>query len=155
MSIHLCGTISRNTLASSIIPDIAITFDRVQINSVEKYYNAESLSTLCNQSSLIVQHRGTSNFDSPYSDFCDLLYDPSAGRGEHPDEWPIVNPPSGKLVGYAGGISADNVKELVSNDIMDNQNYWIDMESSIRVDNYLDIGKCRKICEIVFGDPVS
>jgi hypothetical protein len=28
--------------------------------------------------------------------------------------------------------------------------FWIDMEGAIRTDDVFDVGKCRRVCEIVF-----
>jgi hypothetical protein len=150
MSIHLCGSISISTLLTSEMPSICHLFDRVQINAIAKNYNKDALRNLHYYYDLVIQHRDPTTFESPYSDFGDLLYDPSGGRGIHPNAWPTSNSSGDKLVGYAGGISENNVKELISSDAMKNQNYWIDMESSIRTNNLLDIGKCRRICEIVY-----
>ncbi len=65
-----------------------------------------------------------------------LLNDCSGGQGISPDEpWPL--PVAGMLTGYAGGISPDNVEEVLCDlEEMIPEGYtWIDMESGVRGDN--------------------
>ena len=77
------------------------------------------------------------------------LLDASGGRGINtPIE--IVNHP-GVHIGYAGGISQDNVKNklrtLLEHDSDDV--FWIDMESSVRTeDDWLDLDQVEHVLEI-------
>ena len=57
---------------------------------------------------------------------------------------------AGKKIGYAGGINANNVAEkltfLMENDQVGD--FWIDMESGVRTDDWFDIDKVVKVLEI-------
>ena len=81
-----------------------------------------------------------------------LLIDPSGGRGISSD---IKILPSFHKVGYAGGITPDNVREKLSF-LMDKiriGSFWIDMESGVRTDDWFDIDKVRavlSVCEELF-----
>ena len=49
--------------------------------------------------------------------------------------------------GYAGGINEDNVLDVIEAlDKVNKNDFWIDMESSIRKNDNFDISKCRNIC---------
>lgn len=76
-----------------------------------------------------------------------VLLDASGGRGI---DTPIEILESQEKVGYAGGINAENVGDklyqlLTSPKIGD---FWIDMESGVRTDDWFDLGKVRQVLEI-------
>ena len=75
-----------------------------------------------------------------------VLLDASGGRGiDTPIE--ILN--GDYKVGYAGGLNPDNVGEKLSY-LMENVNgdFWIDMESGVRTNDYFDLEKAVKVLEI-------
>ncbi|MGY3482319.1 hypothetical protein ACVW1C_000202 [Bradyrhizobium sp. USDA 4011] len=80
----------------------------------------------------------------------DWLFDRSGGTGAAPTAWPM-HPGGDRLVGYAGGISPDNITGVMT--VLEQMpgRYWIDMESGVRTDDRFDIAKCRAVCEAVFG----
>lgn len=54
--------------------------------------------------------------------------------------------------GYAGGINLENIAYLTGYIEGRNEydvNYWLDMESSVRTDDWFDINKVREICNEV------
>jgi phosphoribosylanthranilate isomerase len=63
-------------------------------------------------------------------------------------------PYPGRPVGYAGGIGPDNVVDIIKR-INAAGPYWIDMESKIRTDNWLDLKLCRAVCEAVYGEGMT
>ncbi|MGY4224421.1 phosphoribosylanthranilate isomerase [Bradyrhizobium sp. USDA 4503] len=79
----------------------------------------------------------------------DWLFDRSGGAGVAPTAWPM-HPGGDRLVGYAGGISPDNIGGVMS--VLEQMpgRYWIDIESGVRTDDRFDIEKCRAVCEAVF-----
>jgi phosphoribosylanthranilate isomerase len=79
----------------------------------------------------------------PDDDTVDWLFDRSGGL------WP-PHPGGDRLVGYAGGIGPDNVADVLEQ-IGATGPYWIDMESGVRTDDRFDLGKCRRVCEAVYG----
>lgn len=77
-----------------------------------------------------------------------LLNDNSDGTGREERYYPPYS--NFDYVGYAGGISADNIERVIANiSKMRISPFWIDMESGIRTTDTLDLTKCEKICEIV------
>jgi hypothetical protein len=74
------------------------------------------------------------------------LWDVSGGRGVEPANWP--SPPESMRLGYAGGITPDNVLDVVMNGIGGvSHDFWIDMESGVRTDDRLDLGKVLSVLE--------
>ncbi|MCZ7860839.1 hypothetical protein O9X98_05430 [Agrobacterium salinitolerans] len=74
-----------------------------------------------------------------------VLYDASGGRGVVAAGY--EKPFAGKYTGYAGGIGPENVVEAVTaiQAVIGDNDVWIDMESRIRTDGYLDLDKCEKV----------
>lgn len=57
-----------------------------------------------------------------------------------------------EIFGYAGGININNVAYIlgyIEGKMEYDVNYWIDMESSVRTDDWFDTSKVRKICSEV------
>ena len=53
-------------------------------------------------------------------------------------------------IGYAGGISPDNVADKLTylfENVRDGE-FWIDMESGVRTDDWFDLDKVRRVLEI-------
>ncbi len=94
----------------------------------------------------ITQHRELTFPDYKGIDF---LYDCSGGRGDLPNKgWP-EHPGAGRFVGYAGGLNPENVAEQVA--AMNPRGvFWIDMESGVRTDDWLDLDKCEAVLTDVF-----
>jgi phosphoribosylanthranilate isomerase len=84
----------------------------------------------------------------PEDDSIDYLFDTSGGRGEIPLAVPGHN--KARLVGFAGGITPENVLRWIGS--VNAQNYWIDMESGVRTDDWLDLDKCEAVCRAIWGE---
>ncbi|RYD73538.1 MAG: phosphoribosylanthranilate isomerase, partial [Verrucomicrobiaceae bacterium] len=75
-------------------------------------------------------------------------YDPSGGRGVAPTRWPINQSP--RIVGYAGGITPENCRAVLDQvGELSQQGFWLDMESGVRTDDWLDLDKCTSVLEQV------
>lgn len=74
-----------------------------------------------------------------------VLYDASGGRGVVAAGY--GKPFAGKYTGYAGGIGPENALAAVKaiQAVIGEDDVWIDMESRIRTDGYLDLDKCEKV----------
>lgn len=74
-----------------------------------------------------------------------VLYDASGGRGVVAVGYD--KPFAGKYTGYAGGIGPENVVEAVMaiQAVIRDNDVWIDMESRIRTEGYLDLDKCENV----------
>lgn len=150
LSAHLCGGHSR-TVMENKLPNLNLApFGRIQVNSTK--YDDKAIRDFADftKRDIIRQARGTEFPDDVGFQFFNnvrYLYDCSGGRGVSPSSWPSYEGPC--LVGFAGGIGPDNVLDVISN--IKAPNYWIDMESKIRTDGWLDLNKCREVCEKVYG----
>lgn len=123
-------------------------FERVQINTTDAGVDAQRIGRWAWQrdARAILQVRG----EFPAEKNVDMLFDLSGGRGRLPTRWPAA--PMGTMVGYAGGLNADNVAEAVSKIGPVAGDYWIDMETGVRdADDRFDLDKCLAVCVAVYG----
>lgn len=152
-SAHICGSYSGAIMdgapIASVFPIDLGWFTRVQINHAEPdpakllQYRHDGRKL-----SVIAQARGDT---FPDDNTVDWLFDRSGGAGAAPATWP-AHPGNGRLVGYAGGISPDNIRGVMSVLGQIEGRYWIDMESGVRTDDRFDLAKCRAVCEAVYDE---
>jgi len=149
LSAHMCGEWSRQILSgvrsvNGGAGDLGY-FTRIQVNTAHP--DAGTIRAYAKGWGLrgIAQTRDAFPSDTQI----DWLFDKSGGQGVTPDTWP-AHPGNGRLVGYAGGIGPENVLEVVRA-INTAEPYWLDMESGVRTDDWLDLDKCQAVCEAVFG----
>jgi len=194
LAAHLCGkrvdeVLSGDDKFLSTLPHMG--FRRIQINAtainkctVDLNQSVQSLYALIRRfpqlefiiqkngetkplwNSLIVQsHEGENGSDpnvrnNPKN--IALLMDESKGTGTLPQSFEAV--PTVCEIGYAGGISPDNIKDVLMKILESNpcQSFWIDMESSLRSmknsHDVFDIDKCiaciEAVCELkLFSHP--
>lgn len=147
LAAHLCGAYSREIMDGDFtrLPFLLRSFGRVQVNHASPACGqvADLQSRLGRP--CIVQARGLRAF--PTRGGVEWLFDTSGGRGVAPASWPRH---PGYLVGYAGGIGPENVRDVIAA-IDASGPYWIDMESGVRTDDRFDLARCRRVCEAVFG----
>jgi hypothetical protein len=153
LAAHICGDYSAAIMAWND-PDIPVnlaTFNRAQIN--HRWPNIDAIEIFGARHSLscIAQWRDGSGFTSA-STRNQWLYDCSGGRGVMPDRFP---PHPGYLVGYAGGISPDNVEDVIEKINAAGPSsgvYWIDMESKVRNErDEFDLNLVEQVCRNVYG----
>jgi hypothetical protein len=147
MSAHICGSYAQDIMDGTSFHDIPVDlgyFKRAQIN--HRYPDSTAIAKFGRGWGIrcIAQFRD-SNFPAPGN--VDWLFDASGGRGISPDVWP-KHP--GRLAGYAGGISPENVLSVIEAIGADGP-YWIDMESGVRTDDWFDLDKCEAVCRAVFS----
>jgi hypothetical protein len=155
-SIHLCGM---EAIASALSFDKKITSicdmaNYIQLNlSLKDFNDQEKLARdiiLFSEKSgkiVILQENKSKEefnhmvrlFSTPRSRLL-FLHDTSLGSGNVIEHFPL----SDEMVGYSGGISQDNVVDIISK-IDDKQAYYLDMESGIRTNDVLDFDKCKEI----------
>jgi len=150
---HLCGDLAREIMeyeTGDMRRYPVKRFDRIQINHGEPSVAAAQRFGQMAGKRCILQCRDTESF--PREHDVDWLYDVSGGNGVRPKKW---LPHPGRLVGYAGGINPGNVLDTIQsiNGLMGRCGpYWIDMESSVRTDDWFDLVKVRTVCEVVYGE---
>lgn len=141
---HLCGKVAK-TVSAGGDPGIDLTgFRRIQVNVRRPDVSNIAAYAAAHGIRAIVQSR-TPTF--PETTDVDILHDRSGGLGITPDSWP---PHPGRLVGYAGGITPENL-ERIRRAIAARGRHWLDMETGIRTDDRLDLDKCEAILKAVYG----
>lgn len=156
LSSHLCGVFARNVLAGSAIGSVLgdSRFQRLQVNGyvapspglievANCWTGVEFILQVRNEASLAAAAKDVTRIHHRRGS---LLFDPSGGRGEHPSAWPL--PPEGLPMGYAGGITPDNVVETIESIGHIAAPFWIDMESGVRTDDRFDLAKVRRVLEL-------
>ena len=147
---HLCGQMAKDMmkndthLLDKTYPGWEKIFKRIQVN-VAPYDFEEGLDWKGNQE-LFIQCKPGKYVTYEKSTGVGMIIDGSGGRGKS-EKWTIY--PSDKKIGYAGGLNPDNVVQKTQ-DLMDNpkvSDFWIDMESGVRTDDWFDIEKVRKVLE--------
>ncbi len=144
---HICGKHAQDIMAGKFDTDIPLErFNRFQINHTDP--NEATLVAFARHhnispDAIIAQTQET------YPDkLISWLYDPSGGRGRSPSvDWPINN--SAKRVGYAGGINPNNAAAV--NAMVDSPaGYWLDMETGVRTDDWLDLTKVENVLKAIY-----
>lgn len=164
LSAHLCGHLAREAYKGYLELVMSIyhafehpDFKRVQLN-VSPYENiylqADTLKLKVDKEFIIQQRSPTLLYSQAFNRFEEknpntkvtMLVDPSGGRGI--DEGLDIIATDRKI-GYAGGINEDNVEDklrtLMSLDTVNE--FWIDMESGVRTNDWFDLDKVVRILE--------
>ena len=170
LALHVCGmavrdaSIGRWDLIDKLTWMNLDLFNRVQLNLANRTDNPPALAKRAKikGQEVIIQQRGVNDMrvyeatDEKFSYKPDryertfsVLLDASGGQGI---DTPIkVAPPfTAQKVGYAGGITPDNVADKLRY-LFENVHggeFWIDMESGVRTDDWFDTAKVRRVLEI-------
>lgn len=163
LSLHVCGSLARNIASNNdwqalkdfVGKDFDI-FSRVQLNLKGSHKFADSLSLPDSEKQVIIQICDSSfdYYDRNKGSRIMGLFDNSGGTGVVAKSyWTDLD---ASFIGYAGGISEENVLEIIKNidstrvPLPHYYEYWIDMESSLR-DNKdrFDLDVVERICEKV------
>lgn len=148
LAAHVCGKYARDIMDGK--PDKKLPlkgFTRVQVNHIDP--REEALMKFAkgigfDPESIIAQTRTVHPSGSAVS----WLYDPSGGKGLETTHWPKND--SDAVVGYAGGINHKNVA-AINEQIDSPSGYWLDMESGVRTDDWLDLGKVEAVLRAIYG----
>ena len=167
LSLHVCGSASHDASIGEWEKINKLTwqnldlFKRVQLNISDRKDNPKFCQIpLVIGQELIVQQRASDDLPvyeatlkhwsenpCPHCNTISVLLDASGGRGIYT---PLKVLPSSGKVGYAGGLNPDNVGEKLSflmSHVMMGE-FWIDMESGVRTDDWFDVNKVVKVLEI-------
>jgi hypothetical protein len=159
LSLHICGKLSKKILSGDPMKDVALAaammilhcdtglskFERAQLNS--DYYDFERLMRFqrAAERPVIMQTRGP-EFPEPIRGI-EYLHDESAGRGVVPASRPSQG--GHPFVGFAGGNSLSNVTSVIAS--LDAHDYYLDFETNVRFDDWLDLDICEAICERIWN----
>lgn len=147
LALHVCGGFSKAIMEGER-PDMGVDparFRRVQINHMTP--NVDRVAEFA----VYYGVRGIAQWREsvfPADDRVDWLYDTSGGRGMQPMTWPAY---PHRFVGYAGGISENNITTIIDT-IGAADNYWLDMESSLRTVDKFDDAVVERVLRLVYGD---
>lgn len=146
---HLCGKLARDmmkgdmTLLYETYPHWDKIFKRIQIN-VASFNNFTNGIVWSGEQELYIQCKPNKYDNYIKSSGVGMLIDNSGGRGID-EEWVIY--PTNKKIGYAGGLNPNNVV-LKTKNLMNNPkvgDFWIDMESGVRTNDWFDTEKVRMV----------
>lgn len=146
-AIHVCGSGARKQLLNGELRDLIGKARRVQVNGL---VTGEELPRLAHRVPiLITQHneRNQSLADNLSEPNHQLLVDGSGGQGKSPEAW--ERPRTSKRVGFAGGLSAENIrKELGRIAKVATGKWWIDLEGTLRsgtpgADDWFNLDRCE------------
>lgn len=160
LSAHLCGSIARAAIRGDWEPfrewagTYPFFFNRCQINIAKSADNPDTFiyeEDAKHFEEIILQQRSATDcplfMNSKVTEHITVLLDDSGGKGI---DTPIVPLDLGHKIGYAGGINPDNVADklafLMESDKVGD--FWIDMESGVRSDDWFDLNKVVKVLEI-------
>lgn len=164
LALHLCGRAASEAAAGywDIIDKHLIyclgLFNRVQLNIADRPDLPFRLaSTPIRHKEVIIQQKGIHDIDmferSKWMN-TSVLLDASGGQGIDTPIEVLPNVSNDYVsrfkVGYAGGINPDNVGDKLTYLLWNNQvgDFWIDMESGVRTDDWFDTDKVRQVLRI-------
>lgn len=151
---HICGTYARE-IAGGLSPELNLAgFSRIQVNHGRAGADGDVVSAV---SRYAARHgvRGVLQCNGPFpleQTSVDWLFDVSFGEGVRPESFPAIRSQH-PFCGLSGGISPDNVVQLVGERIERSGDYlyWIDMESGVRTGGAFDLRKCAAVCAAVYA----
>lgn len=154
LACHICGRIARDIVYNNdwsgvhtLLGEYFNIFERFQLNVSMLHKFSEEIE-FPEGKTFIIQLKDDSSLYDFYKDRVSNVQgfqDNSGGTGSFLDSWMDAD----RYFGYAGGLSADNVQAVLETfKSRFSHDYWIDMESSVRTDDWFDIDKCRKVLEI-------
>ena len=166
LSAHICGGLMRQVFEQGSFDCMTKPtgnqfrrFRRCQLNTAGTDYPLQrQLHTPRHLAQVIIQQKSTSRDDyfaslihqAYHACPLSILIDDSGGEGREARQWQV--PEQFRLVrhlGFAGGINPQNVA-IVLTQLMRQpmpQEWWIDMESGVRTDDWLDLDKVEQVCQ--------
>ncbi|MDM3872356.1 hypothetical protein QSV34_13450 [Porticoccus sp. W117] len=155
LSAHICGIPAAEIVQGKNPNYLQLSgFSRLQINHSRDGSTEEQISNAHRfASSMGMRAALQCQGDFPDEPRADWLYDVSFGLGTKPTSWPPMGPRS-TFCGYSGGLSPETIESTFSALPLtesDNKQFWVDMESGVRTDGWLDVDKCEQVCKLIFG----
>ena len=152
LAVHVCGEEARSIAQAGLKSTFdSAGFQRVQVNHGFEGSTALQVAHVREygrKAGVRVVLQTITSF--PEDPSVDWLYDVSFGTGKQPSRWPPL-PGSSTFCGYSGGLGPGNIRRSITEmNALDDDIFWIDMESGVRTDGLLDLNKCSSVCEQIF-----
>lgn len=146
-ALHVCGSQARDALFQPNFWELAGRVNRIQVNGRVTVTELNRLLSLYPAHVIITQHRpGNEPLAASWHQRHCILVDGSGGQGILPDKW--EQPDTQRPVGFAGGLTPDNLKEQLSKILaVRKHSWWVDMESGLRTDDRFDVDKALTAAE--------
>ena len=162
MAVHICGRFSRKPgeFFEAIGPDHSQFFERMQWNVAPSHLKPAGIEAMIQMATaleltVIVQIRDEESEKllktlQESGVKAQPLFDASGGRGLPFEtvQKPLDRPATGRWTGYAGGITPETVTgvlERLEAELPKEQPVWIDMETGVRTDDWLDLDKVQEV----------
>ena len=163
LALHICGSAAHDAACEDWSEIHYLSwgeyrwFRRIQLNIAGRRDNPEYAQPSPWDNEIIIQQKDINNLDFFYETqeswpkWCkeklSVLLDASGGQGKD-TELKILD--ADWKVGYAGGFNQGNVGDKLSflEENIHEGEYWIDMESGVRTDDWFDVDKVVKVLEI-------
>ncbi len=157
LSAHLCGSLAHDAAngywnrVNKVMLGHRTLFKRIQLNVSGWKNHPKRIAGTFLRTETIIQQKSPD--DMPLFDgsrwlpgLLSVLLDASGGQGID-TEIRVLNDPH--KVGYAGGINPDNAARKLRFllEHPDTGDFWIDMESDVRTDDWFDLDKVEKVLE--------
>lgn len=148
-ALHVCGLTAQRQLIAGQLDDLVASVMRVQVNGLLTTRDCKLICAQYPTKTIITQHTPHNlHLLAVSAPNHALLVDASGGRGLTLAAWEA--PVTTKAVGYAGGLGPDNLaRELTRLRPLLSGHWWVDMESSLRVDDRFSLERARA-CVAVF-----
>ena len=163
LSLHVCGKLARTVCQTGNFEEVKKfvgsyfdMFDRIQLNVVGSRFKTLITDT-CGKQIVIQTNLSEPKSKATYEAFREanidnivFLSDNSGGKGLEVDFDYFEGL---DYQGFDGGLKPENIldrKEEI--DILWEKDYWLDMESGVRTDDWFDLDKVEDICKKVFGN---
>lgn len=164
-SVHFCGSSVNEILEEKFkYPGLPFCFSRMQLNFNQKtkpvdlgllrsFIERASVDITSKQKTkIITQHNVDNEIVTNRIHFPNhqVLIDSSCGQGKVISNFDYIT--SKSACGYAGGLSLDNLETLfpIIKESANSNPFWIDMESSLRTDDLLDLKKVEEVLKLVY-----
>lgn len=155
-ALHVCGAGAREALKAGALQRVLRNIRRVQVNG---HIDPGEVASIATQFPVVVTQwqpgRDNAEFESAIARaefFAGLghqwLVDGSGGRGRLPGTWDRPSTP--RPVGFAGGLGPETLAdELPKIAAAARGHWWVDMEQSLRTNDWFDVGRCRAALDAV------
>lgn len=162
VSCHICGELARHYVNTGDFSEIRDFLGQERVDKFSRFqlnirgYADYKLFVIDEDIHIIIQVSDTKSYQYFYQmqelnpNKVEALIDYSGGHGKLGCFNYVSD--GDEIFGYAGGININNVAYIlgyIEGKMEYNVNYWIDMESSVRTDDWFDTSKVREICSEV------